>query len=59
MISDKALLEFKELWKQDYGEELSDERAAEEAINLLTFFNATYRPIKKEWNDEYETKNNR
>ena len=49
MLSETALQEFKELYKQDYGVELSDEAALELAINLLTFMNVIYKPIKKEW----------
>ena len=49
MISDKALEEFKEIWKEEVGEEIHDEAAIEEAVNLLTIMNAIYRPIKKEW----------
>jgi hypothetical protein len=26
----------------------------EEAVSLLTMFNAIYRPIKKEWLEDYE-----
>lgn len=49
MISDKALQDFKQLWREEYGEDIADEQALEAAINLLTFTNAIYRPIKKEW----------
>lgn len=56
MLSDKALQEFKKIWKEEFGEDISDEKAAEEGINLLTMFDAIYRPIKKEWVDELEGK---
>jgi len=49
MISQEALEQFKRIWKDEHQEEISDERAMEEAVNLLTMFNAIYRPIKKEW----------
>lgn len=49
MISKKALDEFKKIWKEQFNEEISDEKATEEAINLLTLMNAVYRPIKKDW----------
>jgi len=52
MLSDKALQEFKEIWLEEIGEEISDERAVELGINLLTMFDAVYRPVKKEWMDE-------
>lgn len=54
MLSKKALDEFKQIWREEKGEEVSDELAVEEAINLLTLFNAVYRPVKKEWVEEYE-----
>lgn len=54
MLSAQALQEFKEIWKLEFGEEISDDLAIEEGINLLTFFNATYRPIKEEWVKELE-----
>jgi hypothetical protein len=57
MISDEALLEFKQIWVDEFREEISDEVAMEEAINLLTMFDAIYRPIKQEWVTEYENEN--
>lgn len=53
MISDKALQEFKEIWKEEIGGDIPDEMAIEEAINLLTITNTIYRPIKKEWLKEF------
>mgnify|MGYP001576018649 CR=1 FL=1 len=47
MISDKALKEFKEIWKQEIGEEISDKSATEEATQLLALFDVLYRPINK------------
>lgn len=49
MISQKALSEFKKLWLQEYGTEISDKEALERAVGLLSFFDAIYRPIKKDW----------
>lgn len=48
MLTKKALEEFKEIWKMEFGEEISDQKATEEALNLLTLMDAVYRPIKKE-----------
>ena len=56
MVSEKALQEFKKIWKEEFGEEISDQKALDEATALLTFFDAIYRPIKKEWLDEREEK---
>jgi hypothetical protein len=52
MISPKALREFKELWLAETGEEIDDQKALAEATRLLVFFDAIYRPLKKEWMDE-------
>lgn len=54
MLSKQSIQEFKEIWKKKHGEEISDEFAMEQAINLLTLFDIICRPIKKEWNDDYE-----
>ena len=57
MLSEIALQEFKEIWRKEFGTDIPDDVAVEEAINLLTMFDAVYRPIKQEWSDEYEAKN--
>jgi hypothetical protein len=54
MLSDKALKEFKQIWKEEIGEDISDDLAVENATQLLTFFDAVYRPIKKEWVKKYD-----
>jgi hypothetical protein len=54
MISDAALQEFKQVWLTEFGEEIPDEIAIGQAVNLLTLFDAIYRPIKQEWVNEYE-----
>lgn len=54
MISDIALKEFKEIWREEFQEEISDEQAMIEATQLLTLFDAIYRPIKKDWAKEYD-----
>lgn len=46
MLSREALTKFQELWKQEKGEDLSDDIAMEEATKLLTLFDVIYRPIK-------------
>lgn len=40
MISSKALEEFKEVWKEQLGEDISDEKSMEEGIALLTLMDA-------------------
>lgn len=49
MISAKALREFKAIWLKETGEEIDDRKALAEATRLLVFFDAIYRPLKKEW----------
>jgi hypothetical protein len=49
MISDKALKEYKEIYKKKFGKEIDDATAMEQATKLLALVNAVYRPIKKEW----------
>ena len=56
MISEKALEEFKRIWREQFNEEVSDEKAIESATKLLTLMNAVYRPVKKEWLEELEKK---
>ena len=57
MISEQAIKDFKAIWKKQFGEEISDEKATEEALNLLNLFNVIYRPIPKSWlnDDDYGT----
>ena len=54
MLSHESLEEFKRIWKEETGQDLSDDVAMEQAISLVTMLDATYRPITKNWNDEYE-----
>lgn len=49
MISAKAIKEFKVIWLKETGEEIDDRKALTEATRLLVFFDAIYRPLKKEW----------
>lgn len=49
MLSETAIKDFKEVYKAEFGEELSDKEAVELGINLLTLFNHVYKPVKKVW----------
>ena len=49
MILEQALQEFKAIYKEHYGKDISDEEATKLAVNLLALFNVIYRPLKKEW----------
>ena len=51
MISKEALEKFKAIWKEEFGEEISNEKALDSATSLLTLMNAVYKHINK---DEYD-----
>jgi hypothetical protein len=54
MISDQALQEFKTIWREETGQEMTDKEALDAAVALLSLFDVIYRPIPKEWSDEYD-----
>lgn len=47
-ISRQALEDFKAIYKEDLGVDLSDDIATTKATNLLLLFKHIYRPLKKE-----------
>ena len=49
--SKEAIEEFKEIYKKEFGEELSDQDATERATKLLNLMEAIYKPIPQK---EYE-----
>lgn len=53
-LSKEAVEEFKEIYKKEFGKELSNQEALEKATNLLTLFDAIYRPIPKEHEKEFK-----
>lgn len=56
MLTKQALDEFKEIWKAEFGEDISDEHALEQGTNLLNLMRIVHSPIKKEWLDKYNEK---
>jgi len=46
MVSQKALHEFKQVYKEEYGVILNDQIAMELAERTLSLMRAIYRPIK-------------
>lgn len=54
MLSAAAIKEFKKIYYEQFGEDISDEVALDLAVNFLTFMNAVYRPVKEIWAKEYE-----
>lgn len=47
MISEKALKEFKEIYKKEFNIDLSDQDALEKATKLLNLMKAVYGPMSK------------
>jgi len=45
--SKEAIREFKSIWKEEFGEEISDNEAYESAVDLLGLFEIICRPIGK------------
>ena len=45
MLSKQAIQEFKQIWRSEYSQGLSDEEALEKATKLIGLFKAIYRPI--------------
>jgi hypothetical protein len=54
MISEKALTEFKTIWHEETGQDMTDKEALDAAVALLDLFDVIYSPIPKEWSDEYD-----
>lgn len=53
MLSRQATDEFKQLCKDEFGVDVSDEFAMEQGVNLLNLMNHVYQPVKQEWQDEF------
>lgn len=47
MISQEALEEFKKIYKKEFGEDISDKDALNEATNLLNLYKTVYLPLTK------------
>lgn len=52
-LSKKAIKEFKEIYRKEFGETISDEDAEEKGQRLLSLFKIIYRPIPQDY-DEHE-----
>ena len=48
MLSQRAINDFKKIWKKEFKEEISDEKAEEKGLELLKFIKLIYKPIPKE-----------
>lgn len=49
MISQQTLQKFKEIFEREIGPMPDEQVLLDSACDLLTLFDNTYRPIKKEW----------
>lgn len=47
MISQERIEEFKQIYLEEFGEEISDERAYELGLQLLHLFQVIYQPLPK------------
>ena len=54
MLPKKAIDEFKQLYKEKYGEELNDFVATESANRLVQTMSLAYKPIPKEWKEKHD-----
>lgn len=52
LISKTALEEFKEIYRKEYGEDISDDEAIDLAVNLLGLFTCIYRPLPNKPGDD-------
>jgi len=46
-LSKKAIDEFKAIWKKEFKEDISDEKANRKGLELLRFMKLIYKPIPK------------
>lgn len=56
MLSDKQLLDFKNLYKNKYGIELSRDEAYEKAVKLVRIVELVYKPMTAEEFNKYKSK---
>jgi len=47
VVSKEALEEFKEIYRKEYGKDISDDEAMDLAVNLLGLFKCIYRSLPK------------
>lgn len=53
-MTSQQIASFKELWKKEFNEELTDEQAYTEANDLVTFLKVVYgTPVHKETYEKY------
>ena len=52
MLPQDAINEFKQIYQDEYGVELSDQEASERAYKFLRLFKMIYQPIPDKWLEE-------
>jgi hypothetical protein len=58
MVTPDALREFKRIWMEEVGTEITDAEALTKATALLSLFDIIYRPIPKAWAEKYDDDKN-
>ena len=58
MLSKEALKEFKQIYKEKFREELSDEEAYRRASKLLNLYKAIYCPSLRKQTNQLDYENN-
>lgn len=53
-LSKKAIDEYKEIYRREYGKTLTDQEAYEQASNLLRLFKVIYRPLPSEKKQKFK-----
>lgn len=57
MISQEALKEYKKIYRKQFGKDISDVDALEQATKLLNLMKIVYKPMTKEEFDELAKRN--
>ena len=53
-LEEESIKAFKEIYRKEFGQEISDQEALELAQSLLNLFRAIYKPIPFEKKEEFE-----
>lgn len=56
MLSPDAITEFRELYQDELGMEISYEEASERAERFLRLFKLVYQPIPNDWLSQHKNK---
>jgi len=56
MLSQQAISEYMTIYKQQFGEEITQDEANRQGSKLLRLMRLIYRPIPKDWLEELDKK---